>query len=113
MIDSLTGDYTGSRVTDLHNAIYLRLKTPLGRYWADAGFGSRLHELARVKDSATTRRLAVQYTEQALQPMRSDGRITQLTVNVEHPQVGWLLLSIVVRQATGNSQTFTHPVRVI
>ncbi|TXE27155.1 hypothetical protein FOT62_22835 [Serratia marcescens] len=113
MIDSLTGDYTGTRCTDLHNAVYLRLETPLGSYWAAPTLGSRLHELARAKDSATTRRLAQQYTEQALQPLLDDGRATQIAVTVNHPQSGWLLLTIDVYQASGEPVTFTHPVRVI
>nr|MDN1656773.1 hypothetical protein [Escherichia coli] len=33
-----------------YNAVYLRLATPLGSYWADALLGSRLHELKREKD---------------------------------------------------------------
>ncbi|MGL9774967.1 MAG: phage GP46 family protein [Sodalis sp. (in: enterobacteria)] len=37
--------------------------TPRGQYWADPQLGSRLHKLARAKDSATTRRLAQQYAE--------------------------------------------------
>ena len=31
----------------LANAVWLRLATPLGSYWADATLGSRLHELQR------------------------------------------------------------------
>ncbi|WP_434801575.1 phage GP46 family protein [Serratia symbiotica] len=42
--------------------VYLRLKTPLASYWADPWLGSRLHELERAKGSATTHRLAQQYS---------------------------------------------------
>lgn len=113
LIDSQTGDYTGTRTYDLHNAVYLRLKTPLASYWADPLLGSRLHELERAKDSATTRRLAQQYAEQALQPLLDDKRATALAVGVSRPQDGWLLLTIVVTQADNAVQTFTHPVKVI
>ncbi|MEN3260781.1 phage GP46 family protein [Sodalis endosymbiont of Spalangia cameroni] len=113
LIDSLTGDYTGTRTTDLHNAVYLRLMTPLGQYWADPQLGSRLHELARAKDSATTRRLAQQYAEQALQPLLDDNRARRIDVSVSRPAQGDLRLHIDFEAANGNLQTFTHPVKVI
>lgn len=49
-IDPATGDYAGARISRLENAVYLRLMTPLGSWWADTSLGSRLHELAREKD---------------------------------------------------------------
>ncbi|MFJ1218956.1 hypothetical protein [Yersinia enterocolitica] len=48
-ISTTTGDYTQSRIYSLQNAVYLRLSTPLGSYWADVALGSRLHELKREK----------------------------------------------------------------
>jgi phage gp46-like protein len=113
LIDSQTGDYTGTQTSTLSNAIYIRLQTPLGSYWADPTLGSKLHLLARAKDVTSIQRRAVQYTEQALAPIIDDGRATSITVTASHPQSGWLLLTIFVVQANGNEETFTHPVKVI
>lgn len=112
-IDHTTGDYTGERCTDLHNAVWLRLRIRKGTYWADTQMGSRLHELARAKDTPQTRKLAQQYAEQALQPLLIDGRATALSVDVTAPQTGWLQLSITVTPAGGDVLTFTHPVKVV
>lgn len=45
-----TASYAGSRTSTLANAVYLRLATPPGSWWADPSLGSRLHELRRAKD---------------------------------------------------------------
>ena len=34
-LDPSSGDYTGERIATLANAVYLRLMTPLGGWWAD------------------------------------------------------------------------------
>jgi len=107
------GDYTGKRCTDLHNAVWLRLRIRKGSYWADPQMGSRLHTLARAKDTPQTRILARQYAEQALQPLLDDKRATALSVDVSAPDTGWLKLVITVTQAGGDVLTFTHPVKVI
>ncbi|TNL09030.1 hypothetical protein CYD30_14565 [Kosakonia cowanii] len=112
-IDHTTGDYTGERCTDLHNAVWLRLRIRKGTYWADSQMGSRLHELARAKDTPQTRTLARQYAEQALQPLIDDKRATAVDVVVTSPETGWLLLSITVTSAGGDVLTFRHPVKVV
>jgi len=119
-IDPATADYAyaaGAPVRDpaecLANAVWLRLATPLGSYWADATLGSRLHELEREKDVPRVMRLAVQYAEQALAPIRADGRATAIEVTAERPRAGWLTLLIEVTRASGARVTFQHPVRVI
>ena len=112
-LDPTTGGYTGARTISLSNAVYLRLQTPLGSYWADKTLGSRLHELAREKDVARVRGLAVQYAEQALQPLLDDGRASSSTVTATHLRVGWLLLQIEIVDASGKPQHFKHPVKVI
>lgn len=112
LIDPLTGDYSGQR-TALANAVYLRLMTPFGSYWADPMLGSLLYTLKREKDVSRVNKLAVQYSEQALQPIIDDGRATNITVTASRPQPGWLVLAIVVVSASGQSETFNHPVRVI
>ena len=59
-LDPTTCDYTGSQLSHLGNAVYVRLMTPLGSWWADPALGSRLHELQRSKDLARVRILAEQ-----------------------------------------------------
>ncbi len=70
-LDPLTGDYSGQVIDDLGNAVYLRLQTPLGSWWADLTLGSRLPELQREKDVPRIQTLAKQCSEQAAQPTLS------------------------------------------
>jgi phage gp46-like protein len=111
-LDPSTRDYAGQVTSTLSNAVYLRLETPLGSYWADSTLGSRLHELEREKDVPRVRGLAKQYAEQALQPLADDGRAQSVTVTVSSPRTGWLLLLVDVVDATGTPQRFQHPVKV-
>lgn len=113
LIDPTTGGYTGTRTVSLENAIYFRLNTPLGSYWRDPTIGSLLYTLARAKDLPNIAVLAVQYAEQALQPLIDDGRAQSVAVTSSQPRTGWLLLEIDVVDATGETQHFQHPVKVI
>lgn len=120
LIDPVLRDYTianGAPVRDpaagLANAVYLRLMTPLGSYWADQTLGSRLHELQREKDLPRVAVLAKQYAEQALAPLLADGRATAIEVSTEQPGGGRLHLLIVVTAASGERLTFKHPVKVL
>lgn len=112
-INPTTGDLSGERISSLANAVYLRLMTPLGSWWADPSLGSRLHELARSKDLPRIGKLAQQYSEQALQPLIDDGRATKVEVAYEQPHNGVLKLHIEVTDAGGAIQVFKHLVRVI
>lgn len=112
-INPTTGDLTGQRINTLANAVYIRLTTPLGSWWADPTLGSRLHELRREKDRPRVGILARQYAEQALQPLLKDGRAKSIAVTADQPHNGWLDLLINVIDATGNPQVFRQPVRVI
>lgn len=112
-INPTTGDLSGQRITTLANAVYLRLQTPLGTWWAEPTLGSRLHELQREKDLPRIGQLARQYARQALQPLVDDGRATAIDVSVSQPGNGRLLLTIEVAEASGDRQTFEHWVRVI
>lgn len=111
-LSPLTGDYEKGRTRTLQNAVYLRLKTPLGSYWADPDMGSRLHELRREKDLPRVHMLAKQYAQQALQPLLDDGRAQSITVESFDDRAGWLLLLITVTDGRGASQKFNHPVRI-
>jgi phage gp46-like protein len=95
----------------LANAVYLRLMTPLGSYWADPALGSRLHELQREKDIARVPRLAQQYAELALQPLLLAARARKIEI-VTQRDAGRLSLVISLTQTTGATATFTHPVKI-
>lgn len=118
-IDPTTHDYellegviTRDPANGLTNACFMRLAVPLGSYWADRTFGSRLHELQRLKDVPRMSKLARQYAEQALQPILDDGRASKITVTTEQPHNGRLYLLIRV-VADSNTFAFKHPVSVI
>lgn len=111
-ISPQTGDYTGTRTDSLANAVYLRLMTPLGSWWADPMLGSRLHVLQREKDVSRVAVLARQYAEQALAPLLADGRADRITITTSRQQPGWLALHIEVEDAGGRVHHFQHPVRV-
>lgn len=110
-LDPISGDYTGFRTETLDNAIYLRLMTPLGSWWADKTLGSRLHELQREKDVSRVSLLARQYCEQALAPLLKDGRARSITVSTQRSP-GRLYLFIEVVDAAGRIQHFQHPIKV-
>lgn len=119
-VNPLSGDYElldGRLVWDeargLANAVYLRLMTPLGSYWADADLGSRLHELQREKDLARVAKLARQYAEDALRPLIDDGRAASIEVATQRHHDGRLLLLITVTDAAGTERTFQHHVKVL
>ena len=120
LLDSITGGYalTGGALAQdpargLANAVFLRLMTPLGSYWADASLGSRLHELAREKDVARVAVLAKAYSEQALQPLLDDGRASAIAVATERQHDGWLRLRVTITDAGGREHLFNHHVRVM
>ena len=108
-----TGDYAGSTITALGNAVYLRLMTPLGSYWASPALGSRLHELAREKDVQRVRILAEQYARLALQPLLDDRRASAIAIETVQPHDGRLLLRITVTDAGGTNHLFDHPIKVL
>lgn len=112
LISPSTRDYAGVTTTTLANAVYLRLETPLGSWWNDPTLGSLLHTLRREKDTPRVRGLAVQYTEQALAPIVSDGRAKKITVTPTSGEKGWLILLIEVTSTNGEPQHFSHPVKV-
>ncbi|WP_047258008.1 phage GP46 family protein [Chromobacterium subtsugae] len=112
-LDPTTGDYAAGLINTLANAVYLRLMTPLGSYWADPSLGSRLGELARQKDLARVAVLAQQYAAQALQPLLADGRAQDITVTTSRPGNGRLWLFIRVVDTSGQVEHFKHPVKVL
>lgn len=111
-LDPTTGDYAEANINHLGNAVYIRLMTPLGSWWSDPSLGSRLHELQRQKDLSRVRKLAVQYSEQALAPLIADGRARAIRVSAAQPHDGRCLLRIEVEDAVGRTSTFSHAVQV-
>lgn len=112
LLNPQTGGYTDTQTTTLANAVYIRLATPLGSWWAAPDVGSLLHTLAREKDTPRVRGLAVQYAEQALARLLKDGRASDVSVTAASGEKGWLVLLVEVRDATGDVQHFQHPVKV-
>lgn len=111
-LDTLTGDYTGRTIDSLKNAVYIRLKTPLGSWWADKNIGSLLHLLEREKDLERVGLLAKQYAEEALQPIVDDGRAERIEVTAEQPHNGMLYLNIRVKTVASGFD-YRHGVPVI
>lgn len=112
LLNPTTRDYDGTSTQTLANAVYIRLTTPLGFYWAAPTVGSKLYLLSREKDTPRVRGLAVQYAEQALAPLVTSKRATSVSVAAEAGNKGWLILLIEVVDATGTPQHFKHPVKV-
>lgn len=125
-LNPLTGDYADSTTAagdlardpapGIGNAVYLRLMTPVGSWWANPAFGSRLHELAREKAVPRIEALAVQHCRDALQPLLDDGRCSAIDVAVDitsdATRAGRLVLAITVTPSGGAPQVFRVPVRV-
>lgn len=107
-----TGDYTGEHTRTLENAVYIRLMTPLGGWWADPSLGSRLHELMREKDVPRIRTLARQYAEQALASLVTSGRAQSVSVTADMPHDGRCLLRVEVIDLTGRRSLYSYPVKV-
>lgn len=118
-INPKTGDYmrvNGALVADptggIANAVWLRLATPLGGYWADPTLGSRLHELRREKDVPRVYGLAVQYAQDALKGLVDSERVASVQVTAAKIRTGMLRLVIQVQTLAGDVVTFQHFVRV-
>ncbi|HDL5661622.1 TPA: phage GP46 family protein [Mannheimia haemolytica] len=112
-ISPLTRDYTSENITTLQNAVYIRLTTPKGSWWADGRVGSLLHLIQREKDLSRVGLLAQQYVEEALQPIIDDGRAKSITVTHEQPKDGSLNLLISVIDNRGVKFEFKHPVKLV
>lgn len=96
----------------LANAVYLRLETPLGSYWADKALGSRLHELQREKDVPRVKVQAEQFTRQALAPLLTSQRVAAVDVETFQPHNGRLKLHAIITTLEGETVRFQHFVQV-
>lgn len=104
-IDPATGKYDGTRIGHLGNAVWLRIMTPLGSWWARPGVGSRLHELQRQKSLPRVAALAEQYARQALADLVTSGRAQSVTATATL-NAGRLDLSVTVIDATGRAWSY-------
>lgn len=111
-LDPLTADYDRTRIADLSNAIYLRICTPLGSYWADKTLGSKFYKLKRAKDLERNVKLAIQYGQEALQPLIDSKRADKIVVEAEWPHNGTLRVYGEVYQYGDLLAAFTHFVKV-
>lgn len=111
-IDPATGDYDHTSISNLGNAVYLRITVPLGSYWADPNLGSKLHQLHGVKDLQRYKLLAIQYTREALQPLIDDKRADRVDVDATWGHNGRLELAGTVYQADRALLNFQHYVKV-
>lgn len=112
-INPVTKTYDGTVIDTLQNAVYLRLTTPRGKWWADKEFGSLLHLIHREKDLPRVGLLAQQYAEEALEPIVKSKRAKSITVTPHQPHNGKLLLEIAVIDLTGKKHPFYYHVKVI
>lgn len=112
-ISPLTGDYTTKQIRTLQNAVYIRLTTPLGSWWADGRVGSLLHTLQREKDVERIRLLAKQYAQEALQPLLDDGRAKTIHIDAEQSHNGTFHLFIQITDNRGETVSFKHPVKLL
>lgn len=115
-INPLTGDYDG-QIDDLSNAVYLRIVTPLGSYWADPSLGSKLYLLQREKALQPARVLAEQYVRLALQPLIDDQRVDRIDVALgefeDASGTTRLPLRVSVYRGGLLAAQFDHPVKVM
>ncbi|WP_084621549.1 phage GP46 family protein [Luteibacter yeojuensis] len=111
-IDPVTGDLTGRRITDLRNAVYLRLQVPRGSWFGDKDLGSHMHLLRRAKATPRTLKLAIHYANDALAPLLADGRAQLIEVDGSFSRKNRLALRIIVTEPSGATHNFNHDVIV-
>lgn len=104
-------DLTWVPATDISNNVWLSIMVPQGSFFARPGFGSRLHELAREKNTERARSLAVQYAKEALQWLIDLGRATLVEAEAERSDRG-VNLAVTVTQADGQIVSYTTFVEV-
>lgn len=112
-LNPLTRDYTSNKINTLQNAVYIRLTTPKGSWWADGTLGSLLHLIQREKDLSHVGLKAQQYAEEALKPLVDDGRAKSIVVKYEQPKDSSLNLIITVIDNRGVKFEFKHPVKLV
>lgn len=84
-------------------------------WWADAlseqshdKVGSRLWLLSREKQTTSVLRRAEDYAYEALEWLIEDGIANSVVVTATNPRRGWLLLSIAIEKADGESANYEY-----
>lgn len=104
-INPTTGSYSGDRIDHLGNAVWLRIMTPRGSWWADPTLGSLLPLMGREKALPNITGVAEGYAADALRPLLDSGRAASVTPVVT--LVGnKLLLVVTVVDATGEQNRY-------
>ena len=117
-IDNTTGlaAMTFDKADTIMNNVWLSLTVQRGSFFANPGFGSRLHLLKRAKLSAATARLAEDYCREALQWMLDSGKATAISVTAERDRtqnINRLKLLVDVTPASGEPVEFSAFVTVV
>lgn len=93
---------------DIAEVAYLRLTTPLGSYFDDPTLGSNLYKLKRSKDLPRIRGQAIEWAKQALEPMRDEFYLTDISVNaLDAKKKGHFAISAQMTTADGQKHE-TH-----
>jgi phage gp46-like protein len=106
----LQAKMTFDETTDLGNNVYLSLWTPLGSFFQDENFGSKLYQLRRSKNTAKTVALAEAWCQAALAWLITAGRATAIDVTCEivpSDPVWQMRCDVQVIQANGQPVTFS------
>lgn len=101
---------------NLMNNIFLSLVVRRGSWFQNPSFGSRLHLLARSKNTEQTAALAEEYCKEALQWIIEAGKATTVDVLSQRDRAQdphRLKLLITVTKANGDQVVFTTFVEVI
>lgn len=79
------GEMTFEKAGDMNlpNNIFLSLQVPRGGFFARPEFGSRLHELLRMKNNPASSDLARDYCHEALQWLIDCGKVKAFDITVE------------------------------
>ena len=117
MLDPDTSDYTEQGLADplfieLKDAIHLRLKTPLGSYFADPLLGSKLYLLERAKRTERTLELAKSYALEALELLKLTHNLTDISPKSAAFSGSYLLLFIHLVTADGTRESIGYKHKV-
>ncbi|MFW2176670.1 MULTISPECIES: phage GP46 family protein [unclassified Moraxella] len=114
----VTHDYIASTLTappviDVLDAVYLRLSTQKGSYFADKNLGSELYRLKRCKDTPQIRLQAVAWAKQALEPLKNRYFLASITVIEQLPIIrGNIHLIITLTHQSGQVYTTNYTIKV-
>jgi len=110
------GIMTFEKSSNLLTSVYLSLMIPLGSFFANPKFGSRLHLLRTMGNTARTEALIPDYCKEALQWMLDIGRAKSVSVITQRDPValpGRINASVLVIQADNSEVTFNTFIPVV